>query len=225
MAVLMYEKLSCTYELKCPAATKIEVTGAESKSTARLDIYTLNSDGNALLAELSLPGVLHANVLLAGSRKVMNKVVRDLVTEAEEEHDGDLVGENTVEGDDNPNDEPEVAAAAAEEDEEDDEDESESEDEMATKRSREFEKNSFRSPKFWIKWQGELLQPASQSDSDSERGLVTDTGYLVFSGNDCSKFQGTLSCASLGWDNVKVNGWKANTKSARDFAFSWHEER
>ncbi|KAK5093128.1 hypothetical protein LTR70_004937 [Exophiala xenobiotica] len=86
---------------------------------------------------------------------------------------------------------------------------------------REFEKNSFRSPKFWLRWQGQLLQ---SSTDHPVTDFTSGTGYLIWSGNGCDKFQGTFTCQQLGWDNVKISGWKTASRSARDFAVAWHNE-
>ncbi|CAM1504575.1 Fc.00g021660.m01.CDS01 [Cosmosporella sp. VM-42] len=74
-----------------------------------------------------------------------------------------------------------------------------------------FEKNSFRVPKFWLRYK-------STSDSND-----TGTGYLIFSGNDCRRFRGTLSSEARGWDNFAVSGWKAVWMSERDVSFQWGE--
>lgn len=70
-----------------------------------------------------------------------------------------------------------------------------------------------------MKWQGRLLNEAAEDE------VVTDDGYIVFSGNACEKFHGTLSCEGLGWKNVKVTGWKIKGMNARDFEIGWVGER
>lgn len=200
-----------TYEVKCPAAAKLAASEAANVPPAKLEIYTMNDSGNALIAELILPHVLHATVLLAASQKTMTTVVRGLeadterqIEEVEPERSGfprssDLA--DSGEGDDEPNMQP-------------DED-------PVERRVREFEKNSFRSPKFWLRWQGQLLQ---SSTDHLAVDLVTNSGYVIFSGNDCGKFQGTFNCEQLDWDNVKISGWKTASRSARDFAVAWHKK-
>ena len=84
----------------------------------------------------------------------------------------------------------------------------EGQDTLATSRSP-FEKNSFRAPKFWLRYK-------STSDPND-----TGTGYLVFSGNDCLRFKGTLSSERRGWDNTALSGWKAAGFSERDVPFHW----
>lgn len=192
-----------TYELKCPAAEKL-VKG--SGDNGRLEIYCLNETQNALYGELVFPGLLNAVTILAGSRRVMNTVLRELIDEQEEETTDQAPPAK-------PDDENENGDVQDDEDDEDGE--------LETQRAKEFEKNSFRSPKFWLRWQGELLH--LPIDAGETQKPVTDSGYLVFSGNTCDKFEGTISCESLEWDNVKLRGWKESTKSARNFDMMWYK--
>ncbi|CAK1366638.1 unnamed protein product [Cercospora beticola] len=216
-----------TYEVKCPAAGKIGLkNGGQNAEVGRLEIYNLNDQGSALVGELVLPGVLRGTVILAGSRKGMKVAVRAFEDDEEEENK-EGSGE---EGDGD--------------DVEDENEQSDEEDDREQQRHRQFEKNSFRSPKFWLKWQGEMLSEASSSEHDIPEKhedeiqeipdqilvpvalqggstLVTDSGYLVFSGNNCDKFQGTVSCQILGWKNVKLSGWKLKSQPARDFNVQW----
>ncbi|PPJ52021.1 hypothetical protein CBER1_10389 [Cercospora berteroae] len=224
-----------TYEVKCPAAGKIgSVKGGQGSGVERLEIYNLNELGNALVGELVLPGVLRGTVILAGSRKGMKVAVRGF--EEDEEEEGEM-GEQDKEGNGDEGDRNDLDDADEQPSEEDDREQ---------ERQRRFEKNSFRSPKFWLKWQGEILSEVSSGGTDQDlpkkdedqnedgpdqipvpvaaetRGaLVTDSGYLVFSGNNCDKFQGTLSCECLGWNNVKLSGWKLKSQPARDFDVQW----
>lgn len=200
------QKTFGSYEVKCAAANKLASVTSDEKHAGRLEIYTLNDTGIALIGELSLPSVLHGTVLMAGSRKVMNTVIRDLERVVETEKT-----EERIEVEDQRDQRGEI--------EEDVDDEIESdEDNQQQQRFQEFEKNSFRSPKFWLKWQGEVLLPPDNTLKDTH---VTDSGYIVFSGNDCGKFDGTLSCEALGWSNVKLSGWKTASRSARDFNVEW----
>lgn len=189
------------YELKCPAADKLV---KDSGTSARLEIYCLNDSQNALYAEVSFPGLLHGMAVLAGSRRVMNKVLQELAKP-------DTITEERA-GDE----------AAISEEEADDEKADEDHRELANQRAQEFEKNSFKSPKFWMKWQGQVLHKPDP-DVSSGKELLTDSGYLVFSGNTCDKFEGTISCEPLGWDNVKLKGWKGSTRSARNFDPVWRD--
>lgn len=197
-----------TYEIKCPFAAKLAPTEAGNTQPAKLEIYTLNNDGNALLAELYLPHVLHASVLLTGSRKTMNSVLSNLETDTEGRGEGIEV--------ENP-----VAPTFPDPDtngEGEHEQELQTEEDPANRRVQEFEKNSFRSPKFWLRWQGQLF---TSSTAQPLPDFSTDSGYVIFSGNNCDKFQGTISCKHLGWDNVKISGWKTASRTSRNFAVVW----
>lgn len=202
-----------TYEIRCPAVQKLP-GGDDGSSPARMELFRLNEDGNAVLGELSLSPALHATVVLAASRKTMKAVVAMLdrqVAEVAEVVDedgpdrdqGDKDGHVEAEGDDSAGD---------------DSSDDEGVEEDSNSRYRTFEKNSFRSPKFWLQWQGQV----SHGEAGSET-LETDSGYLVFAKNDCSKLQGTISCGALGWNNVKLQGRKVATKSTRDTTVSWQK--
>jgi hypothetical protein len=105
-----------------------------------------------------------------------------------------------------------------EEDEEDLED-SEDEEEQERDRFETFSKNSFRSPKFWFRWSG---APTSASPEGSKAGdWETELGYVVFSGNDCRKFKGTINCESLKWKNVAITGHKIVARSESDTQVTW----
>lgn len=208
------QKTLGSYEIKSP---KFPSKPDEDAKSARMEIYNLNNQGNALIGELFIPGYLNANLLMAGSRKVMKKVVRDLVEmhdESEESQPEDERNADETEAKQNDDNDEE------EEEKEGDREESDQEDRKERRKAQEFEKNSFRSPKFWLKWQGQLLKEESEDEE-----VVTDGGYIVFSGNACEKFDGTLTCEKLGWKNIKVSGWKIKGMSARDFEIQWIAEK
>lgn len=217
------QKIFGTYEIKCPVASKMVKKG---DGVGRLEVYNLNELGNAIYGELLLPPIVRGNVILAGSRKTMKIAVRAL----EAEDDKSETSKSEIED--------EAAQRSASNDDNEEESEVSEEDDLKQRRHKEFEKNSFRSPKFWLNWQSEVLleekdearpaKPDSEATSQEVRSTppekaerATDTGYLIFSGNNCDKFQGTLSCRQLGWDNVKVSGWKLKSQSARDVQIQW----
>lgn len=199
-----------TYELKCPAASKAALSTNEAGRAASLEVYCLSPMGDALIGELHFPGVLHATVLLAGSRKTLNAAVKEAQARPEIEQE---VSEEV--------NAPENRDAAEENSDQHDEEDADADDDDSEapqiSKPAVFEKNTFRSPKFWMKWQGHVL---SKPDIDT---VITDSGYLIFSGNSCDKFQGTISCELLEWDNVKVQGWKTSSKSERDYNIDWTE--
>lgn len=196
-----------SYEIKSPKFP------SKPGEAARLEVYTLNEKGDALVGELFVPGCLSANVLMAGSRKIMKRVVRDLEREEEEEKAGEV--------EEGKGDEEETRSEDGSREEttqpDEENDEEEEEDQKESRQAQKFEKNSFRSPKFWLKWQGHLLA----DEAESAGQVLIDDGYIVFSGNSCDKFDGTLSCEKLGWKNVKVSGWKIKGMNARDFEIGW----
>lgn len=196
------DKTFGTYEIKSHRFPSIPE--GETK-TAKLEVYTLNDQENALIGELFIPGCMTANVLMAGSRKVMKQAIRDLVEKDEPE---ELDPDEEANGND----------AEAQSESEDEEDDSDDEERKERQKAQEFEKNSFRSPKFWMKWQGQLLGDHAGDE------ILTDGGYIVFSGNACEKFDGTLSCKKPGWKNIKFQGWKTKGMSARDFEIDWLPE-
>ncbi|OQO11739.1 hypothetical protein B0A48_03466 [Cryoendolithus antarcticus] len=204
-----------TYEVKCAAAAKVLRSAAsDSQGLGSLEIYTLNDLGNALIGELNMPGVLNGTVLMAGSRKTMKIAIEHLRAEGSESEESEVDGAATHDGSlDRPkvdNDDDQGFGAGSD----DIDDESTSHDHFD-----EFEKNSFRSPKFWLKWQGQVT--AQVDDDGVIDETVTDSGYLVFSGNTCERFNGTLSCSKLDWHNVKITGFKLRSKPARDFDVQW----
>jgi hypothetical protein len=167
-----------------------------SDQAASLELYRMTENGEGVVGELTMPGALRAAVVLAASRESLRRTVETV----EDEEDG--------------------------EDEDDDEEEENEE----ANRFETFEKNSFRSPKFWFRWSGtptsqrpsspKLSRKASESD-DAETGL----GYIVFVGNDCRKFKGTLNCEALSWKDVAITGHKIAARSESDVPVAWGRGR
>lgn len=240
-----------TYELNCPAVKKLcEARQVDSDadgskvSESVMEVYTLNESGNAVLGEMVFGGLWRVGMVLTGSRKVMSKVIREMEAANEEEGDEDedeeekeeegeeesgaraRAGKDTIaeegkSGDADNGDEDDDGDVEEEDDEEDDENDEEAKE---NRRFREFEKNSFRVPKFWMKWQGTIPSHTKDSNSSASEEIITGTGYLVFASNNCNKYQGTLSCEALDWDNVKVTGWKRRAHVPRNFAPTWRAE-
>ncbi|KAF4984480.1 hypothetical protein FZEAL_328 [Fusarium zealandicum] len=221
-----------SYEIKCPAADAFgslnhdaEMQSSHKKKSKkrsanqRLEIYRLTDDGNGLIGELFLPGVLEATVILAGRRKQLEAIAANQHHPEEEtceEENSDEPPEN------NPEDEP----RSAEEDSGDEGPSPSADNEGFTathltsnetkqqKRFKDFEKNSFRQPKFWLRWQGRVY---ARSDNDTiPEPAASGMGYVVFSGNKCRDFKGTLSCEALGWKDVSLRGWKRVEMKERD---------
>jgi hypothetical protein len=184
-------KTFASYEVKCPAWQKaLSASGSEQEGRREpsLELYRLTEDGEGVVGELALPGVLHASVILAGSRESLRRTVAGLEPNVKEEEDYD------------------------------DEEREESEDEEEQQRDRfeTFDKNSFRSPKFWFRWSG-----APSHTTAKEAEVETELGYIVFSGNDCRKFKGTINCESLKWKNVAITGHKIVARKESDTKVAW----
>ncbi|KAF4784280.1 catalase [Colletotrichum scovillei] len=215
------------YDIKCPSATKVRNGKPASPS---MDIFRLSEDGRGLLGQLSLLGVLDASIILTGSRKVLEDLISQFEESDEEAEVSDKSGEDDgsiskhkISEAERKADDIDKQEDEADEGSEEEEDEEESEvDEK--KRFKNFEKNSFRSPKFWFQWNGDIA-PTTTSFLDDKTSPTpsreTGRGYIVFSGNDCRSFKGTISCDSLGWRDVSISGWKEVSMSERDAAFVW----
>jgi hypothetical protein len=187
-------KTFASYEVKCPAWQK--VLGGSSEREATLELYRLMEGGEGVVGELSLPGVLHASMILAGSRESLRRTVAGLEPSDEEE---DKTKNNKHE-----------------------EEDSEDEEEQERDRFETFEKNSFRSPKFWFRWSGLPISVAQDGSKIGE--WETELGYVVFSGNDCRRFKGTINCESLKWKNVAVTGHKIVARSESDTRITWGKD-
>ncbi|KAI5242445.1 hypothetical protein E4T42_07695 [Aureobasidium subglaciale] len=184
-----------SYTCKCPSWFKVyneSKTEGEEGKDAVLELYRLTRDGRGVVGEIALPGVMRAAVVLVASRKVLKEFLESVeFAEEDEAEEG--------EKDD-----------GEEEDDEDDEEESEEEQD----RFETFEKNSFREPKFWLRWNGVV---SSEETEKAESGL----GYIIFPSNDCRKFKGTLNCASLEWEDVALSGHKIAPRSESDIPVAW----
>lgn len=222
------------YDIKCASATKVRgfISGESNEKLCgpAMDIFRLSDDGRGLLGHLSLPGVLEASVILTGSRKVLEDLISQFEGNDEEAEASDNSDENDGSGSENKTSKVETNGEgidnkeeeANEESEEVDEDEESEVEEQ--KRFKNFEKNSFRSPKFWFQWSGDVTPTATSSQDDQTSPTPireTGRGYVVFSGNDCRSFKGTISCDSLGWKDVSISGWKEVSMSERDVPFVW----
>jgi hypothetical protein len=186
-----------SYEIKCPAWQKLDDVSPEHNAVLELYRFTENREG--VVGELALPGALRAAVILAGSRKSLARIVDELEEEDEEE---------------------------GEEAEEEEANEDEDDDEVEQDRFQTFEKNSFRSPKFWFRWSGALVTksiPTSKEGKEAKNAEEVETGlgYIVFAGNDCRKFKGTINCTPFGWKDVAITGQKIAGRSESDIPVAW----
>eukprot|EP01119_Soliformovum_irregulare_P000214 TRINITY_DN10151_c0_g1_i1.p1 TRINITY_DN10151_c0_g1~~TRINITY_DN10151_c0_g1_i1.p1 ORF type:complete len:183 (+),score=20.83 TRINITY_DN10151_c0_g1_i1:154-702(+) len=130
-----------SYKIECRSFQKM-IKGNTQEPT--LELFGFTEDGQGITGHISFPDALEASVILAGSRRALNKIMSNLQSSNQvESHDNDSGDEH---------------------------------EDQHQQRSK-FEKNSFRSPKFWLRWQGNPLS------GDVE----TESGYIVFAGNDCRK--------------------------------------
>ncbi|USP73634.1 hypothetical protein yc1106_00908 [Curvularia clavata] len=196
-------KTFASYSVKCPAWQKVLGANgdAQQDQEASLELYRLTESGEGVVGELILPGVLRTAVILAGSRDTLRRVIADV--EPGEEEVANEQDNEQGDGDSDSFTEPESPAKT---------------------RFDTFEKNSFRSPKFWFRWSGVPSSGVSQPASKGDRAYESDLGYIVFSGNDCRKFKGTINCASLKWKNVAITGHKVIARSESDTQVTWGKD-
>ncbi|KAK1983917.1 hypothetical protein LZ30DRAFT_748266 [Colletotrichum cereale] len=221
------------YEVKCPNAGKTSLESGKNKrnvTSPTLDIFRLSEDGGGLLGYLTLPGTLEASVILAGSRKVLEHLVSQFDNAQESEVDVENNAENEGSYDEEQvrptHDSARQAEDPSSSDNEKEADESEDQQDQDKERIRfqQFEKNSFRSPKFWFQWKGQVTTSSATPDDHAPATDRDDTGrgYIVFSGNDCRSFKGTITCDTLGWKDVALSGWKQVSMTERDITFTWN---
>ncbi|EFQ25751.1 catalase [Colletotrichum graminicola] len=219
------------YEIKCSNATKTSSELGKSKRNAAsptLDVFRLSEDGKGLLGYLTLPGVLEASVILTGSRKVLEHLVSQFENEqgSEIDLDNDENKESYDRGQDGSvHDSTHQAEDHLESDDQENADESGDEHQKDNEciRFQQFEKNSFRSPKFWFQWKGQVTTSSATPDGHATETHKLDSGrgYIVFSGNDCRSFKATITCDALNWKDVSLSGWKQVSMSERDVPFAW----
>ena len=145
--------------------------------------------------------------ILAGSRKQLADIITGLEEDDDDEDDGD-----NHEGEDKDSKSDDDA------DSEDEPSAIELQDQKLNRRAQAFEKNSFRNPKFWMRWKG---TPEVENDNTTNQ-VETDMGYLVFTNNECDKFEGTITCPSLDWKQLKLKGRKVHSKG-RSCPTSWND--
>lgn len=228
-------------------------SGASPKDIV-LDMYRLTDDQDGLLGSLKCPGVFEATVVFAGSRKTLWKITHGLEGEelptptvangrraSKQSENGNGATKGAKRGDDDQ----EISSSEEGEEDDEDDDEDDEDDEEDTdeeedgglgarearqrRRFAKFEKNSFRQPKFWFRWQGNVVDqddspPALESLGVAGGAQIHGSGYVVFNSNDCKRFQGTLTSEQLAWNNVKMTGFKTKPQPERDFEIQWTAE-
>ncbi|KAK2000716.1 hypothetical protein LX36DRAFT_654151 [Colletotrichum falcatum] len=224
-----------SYDVKCPNAARTSTGPGGNKRDAAspaFDVFRLSEDGRGLLGYLTLPGTLEASVVLAGSRSVLQDLVSRLENDQEpgtglddnDEDEGSCGKERDESVRDGARRDGNPPVSDSEESAGESEDGHEEDKELG--RFRQFEKNSFRSPKFWFQWKGQAATTTAAPATPDGRAPETHEvgsgrGYVVFSGNDCRSFKGTITCDALGWKHVSLSGWKRVSMSERDVPFVW----
>ena len=217
-----------TYSIQIgKASSKKSKNGDSNANDGVMELWRLSDDGLAVIGQLKLQDKLDANVVLAASRKSMKDVLNNLREASRASASGNAEEEQTGSDDDaKPTDNAEIDSDDAEKDNDESEvgesNEDEKDEPASPNRFATFEKNSFRSPKFWIEWQGRPLPSPAASGTSTPSSLDEEqnSGYIVF-GNDCKKFDATLSVQRLGWKNQKLRGWKLKSVSERQDDFTW----
>ncbi|KAK7192613.1 hypothetical protein DPSP01_006554 [Paraphaeosphaeria sporulosa] len=181
------------------AAGKRRDDNHDDENDITLELYRLSPHGEGVLGEIRFPRALDAAVVLSGSRASLDKTVRGIEVDSDEEDDEETQSEEKNE------------SGSDERDAEDPVDDREFEEEPA--RFRKFEKNSFREPKFWIRWNGM---------TEGAEVVTSDLGYVVFSGNECRNFKGTITCEALGWKDAAISGRKVSGRAPSDVPINWN---
>lgn len=173
---------------------EVSLGAGNPASRHAFEIHRLTERETGLLGTFDFER-LKGMFVLAGSRKQIAEIIAEL-----EEHNDDTEDDS---------------AESREPHQEDTDDQKyelsalEVQDEKLNHRARAFEKNSFRNPKFWMKWKGTTGAPVAGEPEMAE----LDTGYLVFANNTCDRFEGTITCASLDWKQLKLKGRKVHSKT------------
>lgn len=201
-------------------------SGASSSGASSfVEIHELTPGEDGLIGTLCL-GRLRGMFILAGSRKGLEAIVQELDEEDDDDDDDDedspigSVDEFDRDANsDETRDEPSSDADLAEDYEPS---ALELDDEKINRRAKAFEKNSFRNPKFWMRWKGRLVDIADDETGSSpiSTPVESDMGYLVFTNNQCEQFDGTITCAALGWEQMKIRGRKLHSR-ATPCAMAW----
>ena len=185
---------------------EVSLGAGPSTSQHAFEVHELTGSETGLVGTFDFEK-LSGMFILAGSRKQL----ADIITGLEESDDDDEEDED---------DDEENQGSQDDEDEESENEPSaiELQDEKLNRRAQAFEKNSFRNPKFWMRWKG---TPSVDND-DTPKQVETDMGYLVFTNNECDKFEGTITCPSLDWKQLKLKGRKVHSKG-RSCPVSWND--
>lgn len=187
------------YECKC-AAWKSRHDNHDGEKDITLELYRLSPNEEGVLGKIHFPHALDAAVILSGSRASLSRTVQDMEVELDEDEDDTEEREGN---DEDGSDEGPTSDAKGLMDDRNFREEP---------RFRKFEKNSFREPKFWIRWNGVTA---------GSEVVTSDLGYVIFSGTDCRKFKGAITCGPLGWKDVAISGRRISGRGSSDVPIIW----
>ncbi|KAH9826486.1 Catalase [Teratosphaeria destructans] len=136
-----------------------------------MEIHELTPGEDGLVGTFSIEEKLSGILILAGSRKGLASIVEDLESAASSGNDDQSDSEDTAKSSADEEASPRFPQSSLE-----------AEDDRINRRAKAFEKNSFRNPKFWLRWQGKVR--SAGAFDDAEEALDSDVGYLIFSSND-----------------------------------------
>lgn len=191
--------------LRARGRYEVSLGSSKAPSHSWLEIHELTPDHDALIGTFEFEGKEQGMCVLAGSRRGLAKAIQALDSSEElRADDGDVAEADDTDDDGSPDPDSESIAGESKSVLED-------QDDRLNRSTKSFEKNTFRSPKFWMAWRSSRRPRNAGEPSDGEQ---KSSAYLVFSGNDCQRFEGTISSSALGWDNRKLRGRKIHSRES-----------
>lgn len=191
--------------LRARGRYEVSLGSSKAPSNSWLEIHELTPDHDALIGTFEFRGKEQGMCVLAGSRKGLASAIQALdFTEEVRADEGDVAeddgtGNDGSQGSDSESTTDESKSAL------------EDQDDQLNRTTKSFEKNTFRSPKFWMTWRNSRRP---RTGGERSYGEQKRSAYLIFSGNDCQRFEGTISSSALGWDNRKLRGRKIHSRES-----------
>ncbi|KAK5108091.1 hypothetical protein LTR62_008808 [Meristemomyces frigidus] len=185
---------------------------------AQFEIHGFTETPGGYVASLvNSEHTFRAAVFLAGSRKLLGEIIqaeddKKSSEDDDDDDDGDAEDESEEDENEDPNED---------DDETEELSELEKQDNHHNLRTRAFEKNSFRQPKFWFRYQAEITLRSSSTQRETIR--EQNGGYVVFATHECRRFSGTIDCRALGWKEVGIAGVREGRRGETRPLFAWGE--
>lgn len=199
--------------LRARGRYEVNLGSSKAPSNSWLEIHELTPDHDALIGTFNFAGKEQGMCIMAGSRKGIAKAIEALDSfEGAQAHE-DKSAEASDHGDD------ESEGSSSEGTAGDSKSALEDQEDELNRTAKCFEKNTFRAPKFWMTWRSSTRPKMQGEASDDEQ---KGSAYLVFSGNDCQRFEGTISSSAREWDNLKLRGRKLHSRASR-CPLSWRD--